>query len=223
VPHYTDLFQRHHAVLLGLRDLFRGTNADHPLSVSETLSLSLERIKQVNPAAQELLQLCAFLHPDAIPEEMLLEGAADLSPLLQEIVCDPLKLDATLAELRRYSLLQRNSDAKTLSLHGLVQVVMRDHMDEAVQRRWAARAVQVINRVFPQVEYWVTSSLCQRYFSQTQVGAALIEAWDMVGSEAERLLVQLARYCYELALYAQAEPLLRNLLFVQISAIQSLG
>jgi tetratricopeptide (TPR) repeat protein/DNA-binding XRE family transcriptional regulator len=212
VSRYFDLFQGHHAALLGLRDLSGGMNADHPLSVSATLSLSLERIKRANPAAFDLLQFCAFLHPDTIPEELFLEGGVELTPLLQDCVRDPLKLDATIAELRRYSLIQRDPDAKNLSLHRLVQVVVKDKIDETAQRQWATRAVQAVNRLFPHVEYWVTSSLCQRYFSQAQACVALIEAWDIMGVEAERLLGQVARYCYELALYAQAEPLLRKAL-----------
>jgi transposase len=212
VSHYRNLFQRHHAVLLGLRDLSGGLNADHPLSVSATLSFSLERMKWVNPVALELLHLCTFLHPDAIPEELLLEGGVDLSPELQSCKQDPLKMDATIADLRRYALLQRNPDARTLSLHRLVQMVIRDRMDEAAQRRWATRAVQIVNRVFPQVEYWVTSSQCQRYLPQAQICATLIEAWDIRSTESARLLVQLARYYSQLALYEQAESLLRKVL-----------
>ena len=212
ISDYGNLFQDRHADLLGLRDLSGGMDADHPLSVSATLLLCLERLTRANPAALDLLQLCAFLHPDAIPEELLSEGVADLSPQLQDCVRDPLKLNATMAELRRSSLLLRHADAKTLSLHRLVQVVIRDRMEKTMQRQWATRAIQVVNRVFPKGEYWIASSQCQRYFSQAQVCAALIEAWNIVSREAGRLLVQLAHSCYELALYEQAKSLLRKAL-----------
>ena len=208
LSHYTNLFQRHQSILLGLRDLSGGLNADHSLSVNATLSLTLERVKWMNPAALELLQLCAFLHPDAIPEELLIEGEADLSPGLRDCVLDPLKLDATIADLRRYALLQRNADAQMLSLHRLVQVVIRNRMDEEEQRRWATLTVQLVNRIFPQVEYWVASSQYQRYFAHAQVCAALIEAWNIDTVPSVRLLVQLARACSQMTLYGQAESLL---------------
>src|SRR5450755_3648642 len=49
----------------------RGTLvAEHPEPVATTWSLSFGTIEQANPAAAELLRLCAFLHPDDIPEEL---------------------------------------------------------------------------------------------------------------------------------------------------------
>jgi tetratricopeptide (TPR) repeat protein len=226
VSHYFDLFQSHQAMLLGLRDLSGGGHADHPHSVSVTLSCSLEQIKQTNPAALDLLQLCSFLSPDAIPEEMLVQGGPDLSPLLQDCVRDPLTFDATIADLRRYSLLQRHPETHTLSLHRLVQVVVKDTMDEASQRQWATRAVQVVNRVFPRVGYWSTSSLCQQYFPQAQVCAALIDTWDIRCMEAGRLLTQLASYLherrnYELTPFAQIEALLQKALDMSASEAAS--
>ncbi|QBD77308.1 hypothetical protein EPA93_15435 [Ktedonosporobacter rubrisoli] len=37
--------------------------------------LSFEKVEQTNVAAADLLRLCAFLHPDAIPEEIIVKGA----------------------------------------------------------------------------------------------------------------------------------------------------
>src|SRR5260221_4747431 len=45
----------------------------HPESVATTWSLSFHKIKEANAAAAELLQMCAFLAPDAIPEEVFSE------------------------------------------------------------------------------------------------------------------------------------------------------
>lgn len=219
LPRYLELLQSHRAMLLNLRNLSGGMNGDHPDSVYATLTLSFERIAQANPAAMDLLRLCAFLHPDAIPEEMFTQGVPDLSPLLQQVVSIPLKYDEMIAELRRYSLLYRNPETKTFSLHRLVQAVLRDTMDEATQREWAQRAVQVVNRVFPTVDQWVTSNLCQRYFWHAQVCAALIDTWGIAFREAGRLLTELACYMYELfqyelMQYAQAEPLLKKALAI---------
>ena len=145
LSHYFCLLQSYRAVLLDLRNLSGGMNADHPRSMNATLSLSFERIKQAIPAAIDFLQLCAFLYPDAIPEEMITGGASHLTPLLRDVVSDPPKYDAMIAELRRYSLLYRNLDTKTFSIHRLVQAVLRDSMDEALQRQWAKRAVQIVS------------------------------------------------------------------------------
>ena len=43
---------------------------DYPNSVATTWSISFQKVEEANPAAAELLQLCAFLAPDRIPEEL---------------------------------------------------------------------------------------------------------------------------------------------------------
>ena len=45
-------------------------------SVATTWSLSFERVRREMPCAADLLRLCAFLAPDAIPEEIITEGAS---------------------------------------------------------------------------------------------------------------------------------------------------
>ena len=206
LAHYFDLLQRAESKLLGLRSLADGGNVDHPHSVHATLSLTFDRIKQANPAAIDLLQLFAFLYPEAIPEEMVIEGLSYLSAPLQSIASDPLKYDATIAELRRHSLLYRNSSTKTFTIHRLVQAVLRDDMDQALQCKWATWAVQMINHVFPEVEHWITSNQCQRYFSQAQVAVSLINEWDIRCIEASHLLTQFACYLYERKDYELIPP-----------------
>ena len=55
---------------------------DHPDPVVTTWVLSFENIERAHPAAAELLDFCAFLSPDGIPEEVLSEGATELGPVL---------------------------------------------------------------------------------------------------------------------------------------------
>ena len=59
-----------------------GLDSDH-LSVAATYLTSLEKLAKQSPAAAELVQACAFLVPDAIPEEIFTEGAAEFGPVLQ--------------------------------------------------------------------------------------------------------------------------------------------
>src|SRR5205085_8672630 len=54
-----------------------GLVADHREPVATTWKLSFEKVEQANPAAADLLRLCAFLAPDAIPEEIITEGASE--------------------------------------------------------------------------------------------------------------------------------------------------
>ena len=116
---------------------------DHPDSVATTWSLSFERVTQQSAAAADLLRLCAFLAPDAIPEEIVTKEASHLGEHLQAVSEDEGLLDEAIAVLRAYSLIRRDPDEKTLSVHRLVQAVLRDAMTDDEKKLWAERTVIV--------------------------------------------------------------------------------
>jgi len=159
-----------------------GLPTDHPEPVSTTWSLSFQQVEQANPAAADLLRLCAWLAPDAIPEEIITQGAAEpgpeLGPVLTPAASDPFKLNEAIEVLQKFSLLRRDPETKVLSMHRLVQAVLQDGMDNALQRTWAERVVRVVSRVFPRVDF-ATWRQCQRYLPQALVCTALIEEWAM--------------------------------------------
>jgi len=70
---YLQLYEQHRVKLLARR----GRQTMHyPDPVATTWDLSFQKIEQAYPAAAELLRLCASLSPDHIPEELLIDGAA---------------------------------------------------------------------------------------------------------------------------------------------------
>ncbi|MBA2392935.1 MAG: TIR domain-containing protein [Ktedonobacteraceae bacterium] len=70
---YLELYQTRHQDLLKRRGkLVTG----HPETVATTWSLSFQKVEQEDKAAAELLHLCAFFAPDAIPIEIIREGAS---------------------------------------------------------------------------------------------------------------------------------------------------
>jgi len=200
---YLNLYRTRRAQLLKRRG---GLVADHPEPVATTWSLSFETVEKANPAAADLLRLCAFLHPDAIPEEIITEGADELGPTLQPVAADPFELNAAIEELRKFSLLRRDPDAKTLTIHRLVQEVLKDRMSKKMQRRWAERTVRAVSSAFPSAEY-ETWERCKRCLPHAQTCAELIEQWDMEFAEAERLLAEAASYLDDRAQYGEAEAL----------------
>jgi tetratricopeptide (TPR) repeat protein len=200
---YRELYKQRQTDLLKRRGR-SGITSSHPESVTTTFSLCFEKVQQNNHAAVELLQLCAFLYPDAIPLEIITEGASDLSPILQSIVSDPLELDKAIEELLKYSLVHRDSDTNMLAIHRLVQAVIKDGMKEDVQRQWAGLAVRAVNRTFPDVEF-ATWPYCQRYLLHAQACAMLIELWNMISLDAARLLSQSGVYLRVRAQYEDAE------------------
>jgi tetratricopeptide (TPR) repeat protein len=210
---YLDIYekQKQRTELLRRRG---GVDPDHPLPVASTWSLSFQKVEQANPAAADLLRLCAFLSPDAIPEEIFTQGAPDLGQSLEPVATDQMKLDLAIGELLKYSLLHRNPDTKTLTIHRLVQAVLRDEMNEKMQRQWAERAVRAVNRVFPEVEY-ETWPRCKRYISHAQVCALLIDQWGLEFPEAARLLNEAGWYLKERGQYTEAEPFSQRALAIR--------
>jgi len=116
-------------------DLYRARNTDllkepredaaYPDSVATTWSLSFEKVSQANPAATELLHLLAFLYPEAIPEEIVTEASVHMGTVLGPVATNTLQFDSALKEILRFSLVYRDPDTQTLTIHRLVQAVFQ--------------------------------------------------------------------------------------------------
>ena len=182
-----------------------GTGKQHPEPVAATWSLSFEQVEKLNPIAADLLRFLAFLAPDAIPEQLVIDGASQLSPTLQPLADDEALLDEAVAALARYSLVRRKRDDSTLTVHRLVQTVLKYHMDEPTQRQWAEYAVRAVNEAFPDVADYRNWPLCQQFLPHAQTCAALIDQWQFAFSEAGRLCNQVGYYLQDRAQYAEAE------------------
>ncbi len=213
---YIILYNTQKTALLRERGSFA---VDHPESVTTTWSLSFEKLSTANPATVELLRFLAFLHPDAIPEEIITEGAPELGVILQPVANDPFSLNAVIRELLRYSLIRRNSGVKTLSMHHLLQVILKDEMDEVTQRLWAERAVRAVNRAFPHVEI-ATWQRCQRSLAHVQACTILIDQWKFAFPEAARPLHHTGYYLYERGQYTDAELFLQKALTIQEQVLE---
>src|SRR5256885_6992813 len=101
--------------------------------------------------------------------------------------------------------MRRNIETKTLSIHRLVQAVLKERMSQKMQRQWTGRAVRAVNRVFPEVKL-ITWSRCQRYLPHAQACATFIDYYGLAFPEAARLLTRAAYYLEVVhAQYVQAE------------------
>jgi len=207
---YLDLYRTHRKDLLQRRSKLR---SEHPEPVAATWSLSFQKVEQANPAAADLLRLCAFLDPDAIPEDIITQGAAEVGPLLHPVAADAFQLNEAIEVLRTYSLIKRNAEVKTLNMHRLVQVVLKDGMNNETQREWAERTVKAVNAAFPRVEY-STWPRCQACLPHALACVALIEQHTFTFPEAARLLNEAGEYLRDHALYTQAELLLQQALAI---------
>jgi hypothetical protein len=199
--HYHTLYQTSNSALLDRR----GYPGDYPHSVMMTLSISLQQVEARSPAAADLLRLCAFIDPDAIPEELFLYTAAISPAPISCLALDSRELDELLAILRCYSLIKRYSTTGLLSIHRLVQATLKAQMDPQTSHSWTQRAIEAVNCAFPAVEAVTTWAQCQRLLPHALICTTLIEEEHLISEDAEHLLRQMGNYLMEGSRYEQAE------------------
>ncbi len=204
---YLQLYQSSAPVLLNER----GINSDHPASVRRTFALAFEKVQQADPAAAEILRICSFLAPDAIPEKLMLKGASWFGPTIQALAADPWHYHAALKQLLSYSLIRRHTESKTLTIHRLVQAVLKDTMSEEVQKIWAEHSIQAVNQLFPDRrltnlshEEWLW---CGEILPHALACVSLSERWNDTLPESSSLLLKTANFLRDRAHYVEAEQL----------------
>jgi tetratricopeptide (TPR) repeat protein len=207
---YWQLYQQHRDKLLLRRG---GVRYDHPEPVGTTWAIAFQRVEAMDPAAAELLRLCAYLAPDEIAVEIIAQGALHLGPLLEQTATDPVGLDKAIGALRAYSLVRRNPAGNTLSIHRLVQAVLRNDMSVEASREWARRVIYAVSEVFPSVDFW-NWQLCQRCLPQAQISREYIEKWNIVFPDGVKLLSRAGYYLWDRAQYEEAEPFYKQLLTI---------
>lgn len=205
---YQSLYRLHRAELLKARGRLVD---DHPEPVATTWSLSFQRVEERNVAAADLLRFCAYLAPDAIPEEIIIGGAEQPGLSIQEIGDNRLALNEAIAALSAYSLIRRNVTEQTISVHRLVQAVLRDSMPVEAQQQWKQRAVLAVNMASPDVQDW---EACEQWLPHALVCADWIEQEQMKNLEGARLLNLAGYYLNDRARYREAEPLHRRALAI---------
>jgi tetratricopeptide (TPR) repeat protein/transcriptional regulator with XRE-family HTH domain len=215
---YLNLYRKERLALLKRRG---GIIEDHPEPVAATWSISFDEVERVSRISADLLRLCAFLNPDVIPEELLRKGASVLGPNLAAVGGSDLVLNEAIEDLRRFSLIRRHADFQMLSLHRLVQIVLKETMNPETQRIWVDRAVRAMHLTFPahvEPRCW---EACQRLLPQVQNCSLLIEEWTLRSPEAALLLHQTAYYLRERGGYTEAEALYRQALTIREESVGS--
>lgn len=200
MPHYLELFEKRQGELLK-----RGKpSTEYPDTVATTWSISFQNVESENPAAVELLRLCAFFAPDDIPIEMLVAGAKSMPETLSATASDALLLDEALMALRKYSLIE--VDNENISIHRLVQAVIRHPMDEEALSKWTGVAVHIVNASIPDVcsdvRMWPT---LLPLLPHASAALSYAEAIQSPSDETARLSNQVGVYLIARAEYPQAK------------------
>ncbi|TDC73817.1 tetratricopeptide repeat protein [Streptomyces hainanensis] len=117
---------------------------DYPVSVAAAWNISLDRLSESNPAARHLLEVCACMAPEPIPQSML-RGTrnVEVSPELDPILRDPVLLARATRDLSKLSLIKLDHKNGTLQMHRLMQTVLLVGLtpEETAKRRSAAQVL----------------------------------------------------------------------------------
>jgi hypothetical protein len=106
-------------------------------------------------------------------------------------------------------LLVRLPETLTLSMHRLIQVVLRDQMEPTEVSLWSQRIVRMVNSAFPDGTF-DTWAQCERYLTQALACVPLIEHASSEIPEAGELLYKAGNYLLERGQFGEAAPLLER-------------
>ena len=167
--------------------LSKGKPLNYPDSVATTWEISFCAVQKENPAAGDLLNLLAFLAPDAIPRSLLEEGAKLLPEPLSSCVRNSGRLDDCIALLNRYSLISAADNL--ISIHRLVQAVVQDRLSPEDQKKWAESALRMVNDAFSFSQYdQKTWEKCSEIFSSAFYVSEHAQRYEALLQETAHLL-----------------------------------
>ena len=181
---YLDEFKKNHKELLEF-GLEEGKAApDYPSTVATTLKMSFEQLR--GPSA-DLLNVCAFLAPDNIPRALFSAVGPSIRETIASSLANTTAFIKAVATLRKYSLLDVTIDA--LSIHRLVQVVVRDSLSVPEQTKYAEAAAVIVDGSFvmngADPKTWPMAKLL---LPHALTAAGYTEALNVAPRETARLL-----------------------------------
>lgn len=213
---YLSLYEYEQAFLLTQRG---SVPTEHPESVTTTFALAFARIRLLNPMALEVLTVCAFLAADDIPEELFMLGAAQLGPTFERMAVNPYLFHAALKDLLAYSLIQRNTVKKTLSMHRLVQVVLRETLSEDEQKVSIEKIALALYEIYPTMHQdkldIIMWQQCERYLSHLVACLPFYKKLHYRSYKLATLLTKAANYLYQRSRYSEAVLFYQNALQMQ--------
>jgi hypothetical protein len=107
----------------------------------------LSRVGEQRSGAAELLRLYAFFNPEHIPRDLVGADPEGLPRALAEMAKDRVAYDQTIGALAEYALV--DATPETLSMHRLVQTMVRQSLLPAERATWVRAAALLLARRFP--------------------------------------------------------------------------
>lgn len=98
---YLEILASHPAAVLA-----EESPSDYNETVANTWSMAITNVRDQSPGSEDLLNLCAFLGPDAIPLSLFKSGGQNVPESLSGVLKDLFTLNKALGCLKQYSLIE---------------------------------------------------------------------------------------------------------------------
>jgi tetratricopeptide (TPR) repeat protein len=181
---------------------------DYKKTVNTTWALNFSQLEEQHPESAIALTLSAFFSPDNIPLDLLRvayempePGEAEPPHVLGN---DPLALGSLLEPITRYSLIRRDIDSKTYSMHRLVQDVIKEWIPEEMQPEFALKVTRAVNEMFPDASY-DTWPLCDQLLPHAMLGFNYVTIYGFTYLDAGNMLINAGAYLRIRTRYREAE------------------
>src|SRR5579859_7646453 len=188
-------------------------NRQYSNSIVTAWSLSFDLI-QKDENATYILRLFSALNPDKILIEFLIRGLKALTNDSGNIVTNELDLSVALLALEKFSLIKWDRQTQSLSIHRLVQTVIRDKMSKDQLTFTYAAVVKLCLEGFPGTTTNESRPLCRKY--ENQVVEPLLQINTMHSKELADIKQVVGNFLRLDGKYSDSEALLRQALETRV-------
>jgi tetratricopeptide (TPR) repeat protein len=204
----TDLYSRGHASM-------------HPDTVATVWSVSIDKLEATEPAAVQLLTLCAWLAPEPVPLDLFTSHSDLLPEPLAATAADPVAFNDTVGALAGYSLARRTGGS--LVIHRLIQDVTRHRLmnQTAASPSRPLQTVLTLLRADLPGTIWATTANWPRWRAllPSVLTATSYHTGETTGIDTAWLLAHAGTYLRSQGRYADALPLHRQALRIREAAL----
>lgn len=179
----------------------------YPEPVSRTWNISFDKVQKETPLSANILCICSYLASEQIPLNIMDLGIE----YLDQPAPTSSNVNKAITALKHYSLV--TGESGSLSIHKLVQDVIRYKLGENGQAKWSEVAVKLIDGVFSYNEGdSQTWAECAILLPHALAATKYAEEVQVASEAISHLLNQVGLYLEEMAEFSKAKGLLERAL-----------
>ncbi|MET7937513.1 FxSxx-COOH system tetratricopeptide repeat protein [Streptomyces sp. NPDC005322] len=186
---YLRLFEEKRAELMSV-----SPPTQYEQTVATAWNVSLDHLANKNPAALQLLQICAYFASEPVARSLFSGAAVEpIAPDLDRALTDPLRLGRAVREINRYSLAKIDHRNNSIQMHRLVQAVLIARMTEEQRERMRRGAHMLLAANAPRQprdpEHWGR-------FADLYPHVVVSRAVESDSRNARQMIINVAQYLY---------------------------